>query len=93
MKNGLLRNELFVCDHFESSAYDEKDIMGFSVRHAFNPVRIDRVVLFHISSLMIRTISSLLKTSLTVSIASARVALARGTFSFFSRSAETVHLR
>ena len=33
MKNGILRNELFVCDHFESSAYDEKDIMGFSVGH------------------------------------------------------------
>ena len=33
MKNGILRNELFVCDHLGSSAHDEKDIMGFSVGH------------------------------------------------------------
>lgn len=33
MKDGILRNELFVCDHLGTSAHDEKDIMGFSVGH------------------------------------------------------------
>lgn len=33
MKDGILRNELFVCDHLGSSAHDEKDIMSFSVKH------------------------------------------------------------